>query len=167
MCRVQVQWQIHFYRSPDVVDWNIYLYVLHLRTPKLLLLVQACNSALHKIVECKIYFHHTLGKYGHNVGGECGYSSKTWCETVFFHSLVRWVQFFLMAMYQSVMLSCLPADGLFLISDACLPECTIRLFQAKSNSSLQVIFIIPSQVDHIYTNTKVWEDTSYTFMVYT
>lgn len=73
---------------------------------------------------------------------------------------------FLMAMYQSVMLLCLPADGLFLISDACLPECTIRLFQAKSNSSLQVIFIIPSQVNHIYTNIKIWEDTSYTFMVY-
>lgn len=75
--------------------------------------------------------------------------------------------FFLMAMHQSVMLSCLPADGLFLISDACLPECTIGLFQAKSDCSLQVIFIIPSQVNHIYTNTKIWEDTSYTFMVYT
>lgn len=59
-----------------------------------------------------------------------------------------------MAMYQSVMVSCLPADGLFLISDACLPECTIGLFQAKSDSSLQVIFIIPGQVNHIYTNIK-------------
>lgn len=44
----------------------------------------------------------------------------------------------------------LPADGLLLISDARLPECTIGLLQAESNSSLQVIFIIPRQVNYVY-----------------
>lgn len=48
-----------------------------------------------------------------------------------------------------------PADRLFLISDACLPECTIRLLQAESDSPLQVIFIIPGQVNHI-CNEKIY-----------
>lgn len=43
----------------------------------------------------------------------------------------------------------LPADGLLLISDACLPECAVRLLQTESDSPLQVIFVIPSQVNHI------------------
>lgn len=45
-----------------------------------------------------------------------------------------------------------PADGLLLISDTCLPECPVGLLQAEGNSPLQVIFIIPSQVNDIYIN---------------
>lgn len=46
-----------------------------------------------------------------------------------------------------------PADGLLLISDACLPERTVGLLQAKSDSSLQVIFVVACQVNHIYKQT--------------
>lgn len=46
----------------------------------------------------------------------------------------------------------LPADGLFLVSDARLPECTVGLFQAESDGSLQVIFVVACQVNHIYTH---------------
>lgn len=49
----------------------------------------------------------------------------------------------------SVMLLSPPADGLLLVSDACLPERPVGLLQAEGDSPLQVIFIIPSQVNHI------------------
>lgn len=55
-----------------------------------------------------------------------------------------------LGIYQSVMLLSPPADGLLLISDACLPECAVGLLQAESDGSLQIIFIVPRQVNHIY-----------------
>lgn len=52
--------------------------------------------------------------------------------------------------FQSEMLLSPPADGLLLISDARLPERPVGLLQAEGNSPLQVIFIVPSQVNDIY-----------------
>ncbi len=54
---------------------------------------------------------------------------------------------------QSELLLSPPADGLLLISDACLPESPVGLLQAEGNSPLQVIFIVPRQVNHICMKT--------------
>lgn len=43
-----------------------------------------------------------------------------------------------------------PADCLLFISDARLPERPVGLLQAEGNSPLQVIFVVPSQVNDIY-----------------
>lgn len=82
-----------------------------------------------------MYFHHTLGKDRDNVGGKCGYSSKTLCNLfcTFGHMchLDVWH-----IKCQSVLLNSLPADGLLLISDTCLPECPVGLLQAEGDGPL-------------------------------
>lgn len=42
-----------------------------------------------------------------------------------------------------------PADGLLLVGDARLPERPVGLLQTQGDRPLQVIFIVPRQVDHV------------------
>lgn len=103
-----------------------------------------------------------------NVGGECGYSPKD--SLRFIPQLCKKAPVLFVSGCGSVSDAAdLPADGLFLVSDARLPECTVGLFQAESDGSLQVIFVVACQVNHIYTHTHTQRqgDTDYTFTLST
>lgn len=65
------------------------------------------------------------------------------------------------------MLVSTPADCLLLIRDARLPERPVGLLQAEGNSPLQVIFIVPSQVNDIYSKGEAlrYKTVSTAYMV--
>lgn len=123
-------------------------------------------------VGCLIYFHHILGKHGQRGWWVWIFGDDSLC---FITQRCLWDGFSSVSLFLSSCLSVsdaadLPADGLFLISDACLPECPVGLFQAESNGSLQVIFVVACQVNHIYTHTHTKTKTrehEYTFMLST
>lgn len=104
----------------------------------------------NKIVACLIYFHHILGKYGQR-------GRWVW---IFAEDSLRFIPQLCKTAPVLFWSGCvsvsdaadLPADGLLLVSDARLPECTVGLFQAESDGSLQVIFVVACQVNHIYTH---------------